>query len=255
MGGSIRVVHRIGGVIDKQTRWTNSLPGYVQNAKFINGDPEYVKEYQTRPSEWRGEQEFLAPNGYGLDFYDFDKKTIHTVQGYTSYNTIEYSGIFLWLLGKVKSIDAIVDGKLFLSTCTDSDDYFFPHEIRKMWNEGMISGISYTGNYDDSWMEENQKILSKEELGNPTFEELLAMLEHTAGRKRMYADHYKEGSPELIGLMINWEEFGWTIKKYDETSEGLKEIKSNIEADIPLTTEDLEIWDVFIGEREGLENS
>ena len=254
MGGSIRVVHRIGGEINKQTRWTNSLPGYVQNEKFVEGDPEYVKEYLSRPSEWREKKEYFAPNGYGLDFYDFDKKIIHTIQGYTSYKDIEYSAVFLWLLGKVSTLDSIVDGKIFLTKCTDKDEYFFPHEVRKMWEKNMLSGISYIGDYDNSWIPENQKILSKEEMGNPSFEECLSMLEYTKGhdskRHLMYAEYYKEGFPELLGFRINWEAFGWTIHKYQEDSAGLKAIKEAIQADITLSKKEEEKWKEYIEYRE-----
>jgi len=259
MGGSIRVVHKLNGVITKQTRWTNSLDDYVQNSQFIKSDPEHIQEYLNRPTDYGEPPEHFAPNGYGLDFFDFDKKEIHTWQGYTSYQDIEYIALFLWLLGHVSTINGVVDGKVYLTRSTDQDEYFFPHEVRKMWNENMLSGITYTGSYEDHWMQENIKILSKEEMGNPTFEECLSMLENThepiGGKKRlMYAEHYKEGFPKITGFQINWSNLGWTLHEYPETLQGLKDMKAAIEIDNPFTPEDEKVWEEFMEDRYGEEN-
>lgn len=46
MGGSIGVtIREEDGTEHRMCRWTNSLPGFIHNLKFINKDKDYLKEY------------------------------------------------------------------------------------------------------------------------------------------------------------------------------------------------------------------
>ena len=76
MGGSIQTSFRLeNGTIITDSRWTNPLPTFARDVRFIEGDHEYFKEFATRESSYRGKF-FLAPEQYGLVVFDFMTKTI-----------------------------------------------------------------------------------------------------------------------------------------------------------------------------------
>ena len=125
MGGSIKVANRINNIITSQTRWTNPLPEYVQNEKFINCNFEYVQSYINRESIYLDTKgnETCSPTGYGLDFFDFDNKEIHSYQSYCDYKKIQYSSISIYLLGGVA--DVTTDNDMLSITPLTKEDKFF----------------------------------------------------------------------------------------------------------------------------------
>ena len=116
MGGSVAVTLREpNGTEHRMSRWTNALPWFVNNMKFVTKDPLHIKDYMARWNEMRadweknkdtGKFEFpmttsyaphtdLAPDGYGLVVLDMMKNEILTCQGYCKFGVIHTVSIAL----------------------------------------------------------------------------------------------------------------------------------------------------------------
>lgn len=112
MGGSIGFTVRLpNGTEHRMTRWTNPIPDFIHNMKFINKDLRHFEEYQT---QWNGMREdwlkhtkrcnkknhinckfnylmtpvyapypYLAPTEYGLIVVDMMNNVIISCQGYS----------------------------------------------------------------------------------------------------------------------------------------------------------------------------
>ena len=263
MGGSIRVVTKIDGVISKQTRWTNSLPQFVKNESFLNCDREYVQEYNNRESKYRESNETFSPNSYGLDFYDFDSKKIYTNQGYCGYSDIDMTEIFIYLHGRVANVSTKNNGSLIIDPILDDSKFFFPTEVKKMWESNMLSCNVFTGSKKDPLYDPMyNKSISKEDMGNISFETCLALMEKFGSSQRvpfglnqksriglfsMFLD--KTIKHKIKGFNINWKEHGWELKEYDESELGFKLMLSDLQKDYVLSDTDIKEWDQFINDR------
>jgi len=121
MGGSIAVTaRRANGETVRMCRWTNSLPYFFQDARWLDGDEthldEYLKQWYVmrddyernnpgpKPDDddaadaWRKWSDafehnmtsvyapypFLAPHGYGLVVIDYQTQTVLSMQGYSA---------------------------------------------------------------------------------------------------------------------------------------------------------------------------
>jgi len=104
MGGSIAVTaRRANGEVIRMCRWTNPLPFFIQDARWIDADETHLDEYLEQWNSMRADYEknepgnyefnmtdvyapypFLAPHGYGLVVIDYQTHTLLTMQGYSS---------------------------------------------------------------------------------------------------------------------------------------------------------------------------
>ena len=103
MGGSLAVTLILeNGNMHKMERWTNTLPDFVNNLKFIQKDSKHVQNYLEAwflmKSDWElngpdgpFEQKMtkvyfpyfeMAPSGYGLVVIDMMKNKIYSQQSY-----------------------------------------------------------------------------------------------------------------------------------------------------------------------------
>ena len=251
MGGTIRVIHVIDKQIDKQSRWTNSLPEYVKTDKFISGDRKWINDYLTRKSAYREDDESFSPNGYGLDVFDFDKREIHTCQGYCSYSEISYATVWLWLDGGIlESIEKKENGKTItvLSVVTSEDPNFYPPIVERMWDSGMVSVI----------LENSRIIKSKEELDNISFLQVLQEMKKydrnkfvSSAMKRGYDTGLKSLKKSKINsssFYVEWKKMGWKLMQYSEDKKGWTEFYENMKNNYPLTDEEKKLWEEKIEE-------
>ena len=111
MGGTIAVVIREeDGKIHKMARWTNSLPYFIRNMKFVNGDKQhlsdYLKVFYDMVEEYNAIKEsggdfgikmcdvyvpnsgHIAPIGYGLVVIDYQTNQILHCQGYSALDAL-----------------------------------------------------------------------------------------------------------------------------------------------------------------------
>lgn len=116
MGGTVAVTIRFeDGTVEPMGRWTNSLPGFFQDVKFVKKDQshldEYLRDWFEMKDDWdknhkSGRFEFpmtpcygnwrhIAPTGYGLVVIDYKTETILSMQGYSSLNTFHSSRILM----------------------------------------------------------------------------------------------------------------------------------------------------------------
>ena len=88
MGGSINIAARFNdGDAICVDGWTNFIPRMVMNETTLSGDDSVVRETLlevARNSGYAGPQPFRA-SGYGIVVIDFADRTIHSMQGYTSF--------------------------------------------------------------------------------------------------------------------------------------------------------------------------
>ena len=129
MGGSVAVTaRRANGEILRMCRWTNPLPFFFQNMRFVGGDESHLDEYleqwhdfvlrSQKDNKWDREaaaHDKLAPFEYGLVVIDYQTKKVLSLQGYSALNTVSnldfledcpYAGSQEWpspeLLGLIK---------------------------------------------------------------------------------------------------------------------------------------------------------
>lgn len=101
MGGSVTVViRRPDGTMHVMLRWTNPLPYFVANMKFINEEKAFIDDYvecwknkkidEGKPPENDG----FVPEDYGIVVIDMINKLIVSKQEYTSFNITSFSNSF-----------------------------------------------------------------------------------------------------------------------------------------------------------------
>lgn len=203
MGGSITVVIRKkDGTIIKCCRWTNSLPSFIGNLKFIEKDDEhlekYLKTYYDMKRDWEankdsGNFEFgmtssyaayndiLAPMSYGIVVIDYMKSHLLHMQGYARLDGFD----------KIEAEAGICQRKYYMNDGRDKD-------FQALWNAGKIDRY-------ESW--EKPKVAVYPINGLKDLKKLL-----------------KKDSYEM--LLINMEP--WTVIRYEETANGTDEIKAKI---------------------------
>ena len=98
MGGGIAVTaRRANGEILRMCRWTNPLPFFFQNMRFVGGDESHLDEYleqwhdfmRQAPEGDEMDREMvahdkLAPYWYGLVVIDYQTKKVLSLQGYSA---------------------------------------------------------------------------------------------------------------------------------------------------------------------------
>ena len=139
MGGSIRTIIIKDDKIHSLDSYTNGLPDFVKNDKFIEGDDEYLNKFI---AYYISNQPF-APEGYGIDIFDFDKKKIINCQGYCSYDKYDLTSIDIHKMGMIIS---------------DVDKSNLPPQsTKRMWDKGMMK-LDFENNMT---FEESYKYLGK----------------------------------------------------------------------------------------------
>ena len=128
MGGSIAVTLREpDGTEHRMVRWTNSLPWFVKNMKFVNKEKshidEYMKQYNQMMADWKANKETknfvynmtevyapfpgtLAPAGYGLVVIDMKKNIILSMQMYCQFIDIHGAEVNLAIYQKEDGLPA-----------------------------------------------------------------------------------------------------------------------------------------------------
>jgi hypothetical protein len=109
MGGAVTVVLREeNGKTHVQDRWTNPLPCFVNNIRFVEKSPEHILEYLNNANQETNVNPIpLAPAGYGLVVLDQQENRILSYQDYCSFGNIGAIDVKLDMTGdsgKVKNI-------------------------------------------------------------------------------------------------------------------------------------------------------
>lgn len=98
MGGGVAVTaRRANGEVVRMCRWTNPLPFFFQNMRFVGGDESHLDEYLGQWHDFvggarRGEEidremaahDKLAPFWYGLVVIDYQTRKVLSLQGYSA---------------------------------------------------------------------------------------------------------------------------------------------------------------------------
>lgn len=111
MGGNVALTIRKDGQEFRMTRWTNILPSLLHDIRFLNGEPDTLKEVLSTWEDMKDDWERngpngpfdhvmtptyspypygLKPSGYGAVVVDFDTNHILNLQGYCDVGNIDY---------------------------------------------------------------------------------------------------------------------------------------------------------------------
>lgn len=122
MGGALAITLREpDGTEHRMIRWTNSLPWFVKNMRFVNKEQahinNYMKQYNDMQNDWekhKDDKKFkfpmtevytpypggLAPAGYGLVVIDMANNVILTMQNYCQFYELHGAEINLDLYNR-----------------------------------------------------------------------------------------------------------------------------------------------------------
>lgn len=158
MGGTTSVtLRKPSGDEFRMTRWTNSMPWGICNAKMFNSDEKHIDKYLSQWLEMKrdyeknhfgGNFEFemtdcyfpsagLTPCGYGLTVVDHVNKVILDMQGYCSFDDMTVAGIGLEINKTDKGYEADVDPESSFS------------RMLEFIEEGRLLGVTTRKSYEE----------------------------------------------------------------------------------------------------------
>jgi len=158
MGGTTSVtLRKPDGEEFRMTRWTNSMPWGICNAKMFNADDKHMNEYLFQWQDMKRDYEAnkdtgnfehnmtecyfpsagLAPCGYGLTVVDHVTNTIFDMQGYTSFDSMSVAGVSLDMNETKTGFECNNDPD---STFTSMLDFI---------NDDRIIGVTTSKSYDE----------------------------------------------------------------------------------------------------------
>lgn len=226
MGGSVKVILKKNDILYKQTRWTNPMPGFVQHDKFFERDEAWWDQYINQETEYKSPDDDFSPEGYGLVILDFDAKRIITRQGYSFFDAIHYSAIWLELDGGVIGADP-----------NDPDNYL-PTIVKRMWEKGMLTAVYYDKKATSFNIDYN--------LASKTYEEIWDVFEKNDGRSRNLISFI---NPRYYEFKINFDKLGWEYHKISESTPWA-EMLELVKKYYTLTDSELKNWDKWLEEDE-----
>ncbi len=245
MGGQIRVIIREeDGTVHKHSRWTNSLPCFVKNPKFLSEDKEYIKMYIEgyKTSGYKSDVEFLSPNTeYGMVILDFKDKWVASMNGYCSFDNYELAGLLLDARNVVDNDGQIDKNKAAEVLKAEYNDFHSGHEL---YNSGLLSFVKeqYYSDRTKSVVEVPIKEFNEKEIKK------LYNKRHSKISK-LFKSNKSVEFERIIGL-INYEKIGWSLSEYSETIEGnLSFLKDVLSHSFSLTTDDINDWQEYLNER------
>lgn len=213
MGGTIGfTVREEGGALHVMNRWTNTMSNLFQDVGFINKDPghlnKYLEAWYEMVNDWADVQSgkiseprhnmtevyvpgaCFAPCGYGLVFVDYQTNKVIHFQGYTNPTILLVSDLKTQL---DESTRGLADAGRLKVEQADID-------IRHEWAKE--DGKEFTSIFE----QHGDKALTWSQI-------LEAIPKH---------------KPEDINLHIDMNP--WEFIRYDDTPEGVKQAKLDIEA-------------------------
>lgn len=219
MGGRVNVTIRL----DEQTvysaaRWTNSMPFWVRDMKFIRGERAHLQEYaNVKPGFGPAPN---CPDGYGLVVFDLVHKRLLSMQCYT---------------GFVQIVPSRHE--------PDEDE-------RKNWNELLaekrLKLLTYIRGLDDTRTE-----TEAEEPLEGTYDEVFGKIEDLRKDLLRREDNgeIKYGHHTLILDIAPW-----VIEDFEEDPEGAEAMKARmIDLGFVFSEEDKAGWDAWIKNKNEME--
>jgi len=245
MGGSIAVTARkTNGEVIRMCRWTNPLPEFFQNVRWLDSDETHLNEYNKIWFEMREDYKrnapgpepdinedekawdtwsngfehnmtpvyapypFLAPHAYGLVVIDYQTKTLLSMQGYSGLIEILSS----WL--------ADVGARLELTEDPHEDEL----RLQKLFERGCVCVVPWSARD----LENARKVSS--------LEKARKLCANGGWKKHRF---FMDPSP-------------WTMTRFPETREGLRDFRERLEQlGFCLTDEEQALWDDYERERWG----
>lgn len=244
MGGSIGVtIREEDGTEHRMCRWTNSLPGFIHNLKFINKDKDYLKDYL---KVWYDMREDYLENKDNKDL-KFKSEPLEIIDGrsigggkpqkfrfnmtevYASDPYLAPMGYGLVVIDMQNNVIFHCQGycgigKTHMPIGMTSFDEF--KEFEELVNSGRITKIL------DMFNKEKEIKQVKLQLKDGEVTDMLRPSE------RYYYNFYLNMSP-------------FKVRKFDETPKGIKELKKEVlNLGFKLTKEEDEMWEEYIKEQE-----
>lgn len=252
MGGNIAIIIRDQeGKEHKMCRWTNPFPDFINNIRFIQANEDYVqnylqqwynmvKEYEDHKNGIKVLPKFspvvsyvtnggiLAPIHYGIVVIDYKTKTILHMQGYGSVGSIDMAQIWLMHDDRMQFIDSKGKETNYAEKWLD--------DFKKLYDAGLIKSISVWDRDKDPKIQEisfNKENFPKMQ----TIEGFMKAVDKESGIGQ-------NRKSRLFKVNLNMDP--WTVKRFEESKEGLKEIKEAVlELGFKLSQEEEEAWNNF----------
>lgn len=212
MGGQIAVIKKHNNKIYSYDGWTNSLSNVTKKIEFLtNPDNKLLKEYFKYSDKFEG----LYPINYGIFIVDYDNKNIYTINGYSSYLSIETS--FIRLNQMSKSVN--------------KDNY------KELFNDNDLA-ISTEVYSKKQLLDSGYKNISELDFDN--LNQLVNWLE-----KNQYVE--ENSITTHIRLCIDYKKYGWNYYDYDENLDGyIKLFKQLYKDGVKLNNKDINKWSEFL---------
>ena len=227
MGGCIGItIREENGKEHRMCRWTNPTPHFINHSKFIEKDKShlenYLKTWYEMVDDYNGPKKlnmsdvyapspYLAPMEYGLIVVDYKTNKVLHSQGYTS-------------------LGSLLPSSLSLCAMSGRDDDYAKEELedaKKLFDTGKI--ISARGYSKETGIVEIEE---------PTFDEVIK------NQKRSF-NFLKETKTLMTDLFLDMSP--WEIKKFDESAEGVVELKKEvINLGFKITKEEEKEWKCFL---------
>ncbi|MBS3146067.1 hypothetical protein J4471_00020 [Candidatus Woesearchaeota archaeon] len=257
MGGSIGVtVREENGKEHRMCRWTNTLPWFITNLRFLNKDPKHLEayleqwnimkaDYDNHKNEWESIKQkygrdawnhepfennmtgcyapyaFLAPQGYGLVVVDMQKDIVLDFQGYTSLDTIHGVSIASDMSSVAPGLHEFVIGgqqtkKLSKKAFYLKNDFLNSVRFRELFEAGRITKAIMDIRYPDKLISLNGKSL------NDTIDllenDVEKFLQFPINMSPYEVIKYKEhNSKEAQRMQVKIKELGFTLSDEEES--------------------------------------
>jgi len=230
MGGNIGVtIREENGTEHRMSRWTNPIPWFINNLKFLNKNPshlqEYLKTWYDMRTDWlehKNDDKFelnmtpvyarhpyLAPDEYGLIVIDMQRNVILEYQGYT-------------IIGGIHSATICYERDLGESMYTDGE--MDTNRLRELFDAGKVKSI-----------ETFAKVASKSKYKKMTID--------LSGQK---FDEVIKTTPDFARFLIDmspYEVIHYEDRNSNEAKRMLRDIKK---LGFKITPEEKKIWSQWI---------
>jgi hypothetical protein len=223
MGGVVAITIRMDEEhIYNMHRWTNPIPDFVHDVKFLAKDYDYFMEYINRKTEYGGLRKTLAPYGYDLIVIDLVSNKILSWQGYS-----RLAGV-----SDVRMTALIEPNHIVLGNDQTN--------LVELWLAGkFVSLISYT--------KKEKKVIPFKN-NQEVLEAVLDIDKVKDSRRKKLPIPEVKYPVEFGSFYLDFSPFE-LIEYPEETKEQLMEMRTIVESLFNLSRYEKKLWDKYIKER------
>ncbi len=216
MGGTIGITIRtMDRKEHRMLRWTNPMPSFFHDIKFIDGDEGHVNEYLKMWYEMvdaynNGKLDEmpmadvyvpgagLYPSEYGLVLVDYPSRTIISSQGYTNVNGIHVAGVSNAAMTKKFNPDKFCENYERYKALFDQKKVVLPR-TNKTYKHLQIEGITF------------EDFIAEDENGNDVYYD--AFLDMRPWKVHLYEPYVEK---DVLKMKKHVQKLGFTLTESEE---------------------------------------